>query len=109
MSFILCSNCFSDQGLRLDAERVEADNSDCQSCGQAAGRKLRKDKAAALAHRFFVWGTLHKCDYGAAPIVQCNEHQATSISTAAWLESWKCRGSTEFSRWAAIRVAQGCE
>lgn len=87
MSFVLCSNCFSDQGLKLDAERIgEADDSDCQNCGSAGGRKLTKDRTAALAHRFFVWGTLHKCDYGAAPIVQFNEHQRTSISTAAWFE-----------------------
>lgn len=87
MSFIFCSNCFYDQGLKLDAERIgEEDDSKCPNCGQDSGRKLSKDRALALAHRYFVWGTLHKCEYGAAPIVQFNEHQKTSISTAQWFE-----------------------
>jgi hypothetical protein len=41
---------------------------------------------AALAHRFFVWGTLHRCEYGAAPRVQFNQHQTTSIDTSPWFE-----------------------
>lgn len=87
MSFILCSNCFSDQGLKLDAERIgEPDDSKCLNCGQVSGQKLTKKRAAVLARRFFVWGTLHKLNYGAAPIVQFNEYQTTSISTATWFE-----------------------
>lgn len=87
MNFILCSNCFSDQGLRLDAERIgEEADSNCPNCGQVSGRKLTRDTAVALAYRYFVWGTLHKCEYGAAPVVQFNEHQKTSISTSPWFE-----------------------
>jgi hypothetical protein len=41
----------------------------------------------ALAHRFFVWGTLHRCDYGAAPLVQFNDHRATEIDSAPWFEA----------------------
>jgi hypothetical protein len=87
MDVVLCSNCFSDQGLRLDAERIgEADDFECPNCSDRSGRKLTKDRVAALAQRFFVWGTLHKREYGAAPIVQFNEHQKTSITTSRWLE-----------------------
>jgi hypothetical protein len=39
-----------------------------------------------LAHSFFVWGTINRCAYGAAPIVQFNEHQTTCISSPPWLE-----------------------
>lgn len=85
--YVLCSNCFSDQGIRLDAERIgEAEDSTCPACGVRSGQKLTKDKAAALAHRFFVWGTLHKCEYGAAPLVQFNEHRQTSINAAPWFQ-----------------------
>jgi hypothetical protein len=50
------------------------------------GSKLNADLIGALAHRFFVWGTLHRCNYGAAPLVQFNQHQSTSISTSPWFE-----------------------
>jgi hypothetical protein len=87
MVFVLCSCCFSDQGLKLDAERIgEADESKCLNCGLVSGRKLTKEKVATLAHRFFVWGTLQKGEYGAAPIVQFNEQQETNINTSNWLE-----------------------
>ncbi len=87
MSIVLCSNCFVDQGLRLDAERIGEDvESVCPNCMDSSGRKLTADRLAALAYRFFVWGTLHRCDYGAAPIVQFNEHQKTSINTSPWFE-----------------------
>lgn len=82
---VLCSNCFEDHGLRLDAERIGAeDDSVCPHCGKTSGRKLNTDMLGALAHRFFVWGTLHRCDYGAAPVVQFNQHQTTSINTSPW-------------------------
>jgi hypothetical protein len=84
---MLCSDCFHDHGLRLDADRIGAtDNSACPNCGSATGKKLDKQLIEALAHRFFVWGTLRRGNYGAAPVVQFNEHQSTSISTSPWFE-----------------------
>ena len=83
----LCSGCFHDQGLRLDAELIGVvDSSACPNCGSETGRKLNAELISALAHRFFVWGTLQRCDYGAAPLVQFNQHQSTSISTSPWFE-----------------------
>ena len=84
----VCSDCFQDQGLHLDAERIGiADDSACASCGSRIGRKLDRELIAALAHRFFVWGTIHRVDYGAAPLVQFNEHQSTCINTSPWFEA----------------------
>lgn len=85
--FLLCSNCFQDQGLKLDAEQIGIiEDSICTSCGDRIGRKLNRDLIAALAYRFFVWGSLDRCEYGAAPIVQFNEHQVTDIDTSPWFE-----------------------
>lgn len=85
--FVLCSNCFSDQGLKLDAERIgEENDSTCPNCKQATGRKLTRDKVNTLAYSFFVVGTFNKLKYGGAPIVQFNEHQETDISTSQWFE-----------------------
>jgi hypothetical protein len=85
--FLLCSNCFQDQGLRLDAKRLGvADSSVCTNCGSTTGSKLSADLIVSLAHRFFVWGTLQRFDYGAAPVVQFNHYQSTSIRTSRWVE-----------------------
>jgi hypothetical protein len=84
---VLCSECFWDQGLRLEAALIGIeDNRCCPNCGSTSGRKLDERSVVKLSHRFFVWGTLHRCEYGAAPVVQFNQHQTTSISTSSWLE-----------------------
>jgi hypothetical protein len=86
--FVACSDCFSDQGLRLGAEFIGIEEpSACPNCGKTTGRKLTRDYLGLLAHRFFVWGTLHRCDYGAAPVVQFNQHQTTSIDTSPWFDA----------------------
>jgi len=75
-----CSACFKDRGLQLDAEKIGFDAvGDCPACGSKRGCKLTKAKLDELAYRFFVWGSLHRYDYGAAPAIQFNQHQATSI------------------------------
>jgi len=85
---VVCSECFTDQGLRLDAERLgAADSNPCPNCGATNGYKLSADRLADLAGRFFVWGSLQRAAYGAAPRIQFNEHQTTSISVPSWLEA----------------------
>lgn len=85
---IVCSECFHDEGLRLDAQRLGvADSTDCPSCCKKSGFKLSRDQPASLAHRFFVWGSLRRAEYGAAPLIQFNTQQQTSITVSAWLES----------------------
>lgn len=71
---VLCSKCFINQGLKLDAERigVEQDGA-CPYCGATDGQKLDKDLVETLAFRFFVRGTYHRTTYGGAPVVQMNE------------------------------------
>jgi RES domain len=86
-TFTLCSDCFRDQGLRLDAEGIGIiDASACPKCHSMTGHKLTSGHVAALARRFFVWGTFTRLDYGGAPIVEFNKHQTTSIDTSPWFE-----------------------
>ncbi|MBN8514013.1 RES family NAD+ phosphorylase [Accumulibacter sp.] len=84
---IACSNCFSDRGLRLDAERIgrEELSGACPNCGATGFKKLPAPGVGALAHRFFVWGSMQRMRYGAAPLIQFNKHQQTSIDVAPWL------------------------
>ena len=79
-SYRLCSSCFSNEGLRLSAEELGLiDNVICRNCGSLEGRKLTKDLIEILAYRFFVWGTLHHTEFGAAPLVQFNERRESDI------------------------------
>ena len=87
---IACSLCFSDQGLRLDAERFEPDyakGAPCPNCNQTSGKKLPIEAIEALAHRFFVWGSLFRPEYGGAPRIQFNDKQTTSIEVSPWLKA----------------------
>lgn len=84
---MLCSECFNDEGLKLSAFQMGTKSEEpCENCGNTSGRKLNAAVIAQLAHRFFVWGTLHRCKFGAAPIIQFNEHQKTNITPSSWLE-----------------------
>jgi hypothetical protein len=84
----VCSNCFRDEGLRLTAASLGVeDDTRCPGCGSTLGRKLDEKQLARLASSFFVHGTLHRTQYGGAPLVQFNEHRKTSIRSSAWLES----------------------
>jgi hypothetical protein len=87
MEIVLCSDCFQDPGLRMDAEGLGvATDGTCPVCRSEKGKKLDVERFAALARGSFVWGTMLRCDYGAAPVVQFNEHQETSIGAPPWLE-----------------------
>ena len=78
---LLCSDCFTDHGLFLDAYKLgREDDSKCPNCGSINGRKLLHRDIESLAHRFFVSGTLHRTDFGGAPVLQFNNRQKTSVS-----------------------------
>ncbi len=72
---LLCSECFRDHGLSVDAHSLGVDTDDaCPQCGSTTGRKLDHDRLLTLADTFFVRGTLVRMEYGAAPVFQFNEH-----------------------------------
>lgn len=86
--FVACSQCFTDRGLSLDAEQIGIEDSSlCPNCGSATGNKLPEAALEALAHRFFVWGSLLRCEYGAAPLIQFNKQRDTSIDVSPWLKA----------------------
>jgi hypothetical protein len=87
---LACSLCFSDQGLRLDAGNFTPEypaGQPCPNCGSTEGRKLPKEALEALAHRFFVWGSLWRHKYGGAPRIQLNRLRPTDINVSPWLKA----------------------
>lgn len=42
---------------------------------QERGAKLTKDALLRLAHRYFVWGSFHRTEYGGAPTIQFNDRR----------------------------------
>lgn len=87
---LLCSNCFVDQGLRLDSMKHGLElHGDCPNCKSTDGRKLTKKHLVDIAYRFFVSGTTIRLDYGAAPVIQFNEHHygKSNIAPSPWLKN----------------------
>lgn len=85
---LLCSNCFTDEGLKIDAMKLGLEqDSQCPNCRSSIGRKLTKELIEKMAWRFFVRGTTIRTEYGAAPMVQFNEqhHGESDISPSPWL------------------------
>ena len=79
--FVACSNCFANEGLRLDAAKLGwTDASRCPRCGTTSGQKLTRDRLITLGQHFFVWGSIRKFDYGAAPAIQFNDRRKTDIA-----------------------------
>jgi hypothetical protein len=77
---ILCSACFEDEGLRLDAQRLgRASKGRCGHCGSTAGAKLTRLALRHLAHRFFVVGSLRKAEFGGAPVIEFNDRRQSDI------------------------------
>lgn len=88
MNPLLCSNCFRDEGLRLSALQIGAQEETlCPNCNTRDGWKLDKGLIEILCQRYFVRGTLQRLDYGAAPHIVFNRHQSTDINPPSWLGS----------------------
>ena len=85
---LLCSDCFRDEGLKIDAYKIGIDNNDkCPKCKSTSGHKLTKGLVQDLCYRFFVRGTILKLDYGGAPLIQFNPQHfnKTDIDISPWL------------------------
>ncbi len=86
---LLCSECFHDTGLRLDARKLGIKSADaCKNCGLTTGHKLTKHRILKLCYFFFVRGTIEKFEYGATHLIQFNEQHfnKSQIHVSPWLE-----------------------
>lgn len=71
---MICSECFKDQGLKLEAEKLgKQDNSRCSYCNKKAGFKLSMENMLLLCEIYFRDGCIVKCKYGFYPYLQFND------------------------------------
>lgn len=87
---LLCSDCFKDEGLRIDAAKHGIEqHGNCPNCQSPYGQKLTLHHVKSLAWRFFVSGTTVRAEYGAAPVIQLNEEHygRSDIVPSAWLKN----------------------
>lgn len=84
----LCSSCFRDEGMKINAIGIGIDNSEeCPNCKSNDGSKLTKELIQKLCYVFFVRGTIHKSEYGGSPLIQFNEQHfgQSDIDVSPWL------------------------
>lgn len=75
--YIACSSCFTDHGLRLNAQMLGQGSADaCPNCNKNEGSKLTKDTLLRLTHQYFVWGSFHRTEYGGAPTIEFNDRRS---------------------------------
>lgn len=87
---LLCSDCMTDMGLRLDAEASGIVCAlPCPSCGSRSGKKLTKELIEYLLFRFFVRGSVIRSRYGSAPWLQFNSQhfRQDDYVPPAWLQN----------------------
>jgi RES domain-containing protein len=65
---MLCSDCFKNEGLRLEALKLGDKRSEkCPRCGSEKGALLNEDQCGELLERFFIYGTTSIGTFGISP------------------------------------------
>jgi hypothetical protein len=85
---VLCSDCFVDHGLAIEARKVgHKSNRRCGNCHWTSGAKLYRKDVEELARRFFVHGTRIRTEFGGAPILQFNSYHCgtNGVCFPSWL------------------------
>lgn len=88
--FIVCSECFSDHGLKEEAQAFGCNNNDlCQNCKSNKGYKLNKDDLENLTQSFFEDGTYVKTTYGGFTLIRFNEahYKQSDVKFPKWLNN----------------------
>jgi hypothetical protein len=87
---VLCSDCFVDHGLTIEARKLgHRSRRTCRNCHSVAGAKLYQDEIEEVARRFFVYGTRIRSEFGGAPVLQFNSWHAgrPEVRFPKWLDA----------------------
>lgn len=81
---LLCSECFRDRGLVIEASKVgRSSRAICPNCGSRAGAKLNEAAVIELARNFFIYGSFVRTEYGGASPLRFGEG---GVKFPDWLE-----------------------
>jgi len=86
----ICSDCFTDHGLRLEAANLgSARPGRCPHCGSETGRKLHEDQLEDLLVEFFWNGSYFRTDFGGAHRLVSNPYRygEREVGFPPWLEA----------------------
>src|SRR6059058_3309200 len=80
---VCCSDCFNNQGLRLEAIRLGSQHGRCPRCGSETGSGLSEDQCGELLERFFIEGSRSIGSFGISPYMSGagNPHRIEFDST----------------------------
>ncbi|MCH7964648.1 MAG: RES family NAD+ phosphorylase [Bacteroidetes bacterium] len=71
---MLCSNCFSNEGLKITAEKIgDKSETACENCGSNDGLELSKEKLVELMQVFFSQGSVLQNIGGYAPVYKISD------------------------------------
>lgn len=72
---IACSDCFKDAAFKymISSYGVHDTTIQCPHCGKCSGSKVDLNSLLNVMHLFFVNGTVHRTEYGGAPVLQMND------------------------------------
>ncbi|MEP3673124.1 MAG: RES family NAD+ phosphorylase [Hyphomicrobiales bacterium] len=87
---VLCSACFTDVGLRLEAEKIGvADGKKCKACGKTDGAKIRPSQLESFFVEFFGNGSFSRTEFGGANRLASNtmRHGKREVCLPPWLEA----------------------
>ena len=75
---IACSDCFKDAAFKymISSYGVHDTTIQCPHCGKCSGSKVDLNSLLNVMHLFFVNGTVHRTEYGGAPVLQMNDCRA---------------------------------
>lgn len=88
-SSIVCSSCFNDIGLVIEAKKIGKRNRyKCPHCGNRDGAKLSKELLSSLEHEFFWKGSFTKTYFGGFSELVSNPHRfgEREVRFPRWLE-----------------------
>ena len=81
---ILCSFCFKDSGLALEASKIgRASPSKCPHCKARGGAKLNPEEVEQLMRIFFIYGSYLKTEFGGATLLKFGDGE---VRFPHWLE-----------------------
>jgi len=86
---VLCSDCFRDEGLRLEAAKLGISrNGRCPHCGSGSGRKLGEGQLEQLLFEFFWVGSFARTEFGGASRLKSNpsNYGERGVQFPSWLQ-----------------------